>query len=63
MKLYQSLLENTASEHSARMTAMKNASDNAGDMIEKLTLEYNRVRQAIITQELSEIVGGSEALK
>ena len=45
------------------MTAMKNASDNAGDMIEKLTLEYNRVRQAIITQELSEIVGGSEALK
>lgn len=63
MKLYQSLLENTASEHSARMTAMKNASDNAGDMIEKLTLEYNRVRQAIITQELSEIVGGSEALE
>ena len=63
MKLYQSLLENTASEHSARMTAMKSASDNAGDMIEKLTLEYNRVRQAIITQELSEIVGGSEALK
>ena len=63
MKIYQSLRENTASEHSARMTAMKNASDNAGDMIEKLTLEYNRVRQAIITQELSEIVGGSEALK
>ncbi len=63
IKLYQSILENTASEHSARMTAMKNASDNAVDMIDKLTLEYNRVRQAIITQELSEIVGGSEALK
>ena len=63
IKLYQALLENTASEHSARMTAMKNASDNASDMIDKLTLEYNRIRQAIITQELSEIVGGSEALK
>ena len=63
IKLYQALLENTASEHSARMTAMKNASDNASDMIDKLTLEYNRIRQAIITQELSEIVGGSDALK
>ena len=62
-KLYQALLENTASEHSARMTAMKNASDNASDMIDRLTLEYNRIRQAIITQELSEIVGGSDALK
>lgn len=63
IKLYQALLENTASEHSARMTAMKNASDNASDMIDRLTLEYNRIRQAIITQELSEIVGGSDALK
>ena len=63
IQIYQSLLENTASEHSARMTAMKSASDNAKDIIEKLTLDYNRVRQSIITQEISEIVGGSEALK
>ena len=63
IKIYQALLENTASEHSARMTAMKSASDNAKDIIEKLTLDYNRVRQSIITQEISEIVGGSEALK
>ena len=63
IKIYQSLLENTASEHSARMTSMKSASDNAKDIIEELTLEYNRVRQAIITQEISEIVGGSDALK
>ena len=63
IKIYQSLLENTASEHSARMTAMKSASDNAKDIIDKLTLDYNRVRQSIITQEITEIVGGSEALK
>lgn len=63
IKLYQSLLENTASEHSARMTAMQQASDNAEDMINKLTIEYNRVRQGEITQELTEIVGGAEALK
>ena len=63
IQIYQSLLENTASEHSARMTAMKSSSDNAKDIIEKLTLDYNRVRQSIITQEISEIVGGSEALK
>lgn len=62
-KIYQSMLENSASEHSARMGAMKNASDNANEMINKLTLEYNRLRQWIITQELSEIVGGSEAIK
>lgn len=63
IKIYQAMLENTASEHSARMTAMKNASDNASELISNLTLEYNRVRQAIITQELTEIVGGAEALK
>lgn len=63
IKLYQSLLETTASEHSARMTAMKNASENADDLIKKLTLEYNRVRQAKITQEINEIVGGAAALK
>ncbi|VWL84895.1 ATP synthase F1 subunit gamma [Oceanivirga miroungae] len=61
IKLYQALLENTASEHSARMTAMKNASDNADDLIKKLTLQYNRVRQAKITQEINEIVAGATA--
>jgi F-type H+-transporting ATPase subunit gamma len=63
IKIYQSLLENTASEHSARMTAMQNASDNAKDILDELTLDYNRVRQSIITQELTEIIGGSNALK
>lgn len=63
IKIYQAMLENTASEHSARMNAMKNASDNAQELIDKLTLEYNRVRQAIITQELTEIVSGANALK
>ncbi len=62
IKLYQALLENTASEHSARMTAMKNASENAQELIKKLTLEYNRIRQAKITQEINEIVGGAKAL-
>ncbi|WP_064579885.1 ATP synthase F1 subunit gamma [Streptobacillus moniliformis] len=62
-KLYQALLENSASEHSARMSAMKNASDSATEIINKLTLEYNRIRQSLITQELSEIVGGSQAIK
>lgn len=61
--LYQALLENTASEHSARMMAMKNASENAEDLIKQLTLEYNRIRQAKITQEINEIVSGAEALK
>ena len=63
IKLYQSLLENSASEHSARMSAMKQASDNDEEMIRKLTVQYNRERQTMITQELSEIVSGSEALK
>lgn len=63
IKLYQALLENTASEHSARMTAMQSASDNAKDILDKLTLDYNRVRQSIITQEITEIIGGSNALK
>lgn len=60
---YQALLEAKASEHGARMTAMGNATDNAKEMIEKLTLAYNRARQAGITREISEIVGGAEALK
>lgn len=62
-KIYQALLENSASEHSARMSAMKNASDNAKELIDKLTLEYNRIRQSIITQEITEIVSGSGAIK
>lgn len=60
---YQAILESKASEHGARMTAMGNATDNAKEMIEKLTLAYNRARQAGITREISEIVGGAEALK
>ena len=62
-QLYQALLDATASEHSMRMVAMKSASDNAGEIIDDLTLEMNKVRQAAITQELSEISGGVEALK
>jgi F-type H+-transporting ATPase subunit gamma len=63
IKLYQAILETTASEHAARKQAMKNATDNAEDMMAQLTLQYNRERQAAITQELSEIVGGAAALK
>ena len=62
-QLYQNLLEAAASEHSMRMVAMKNASDNAGDIIEDLTLAYNTARQGAITQELAEISGGVEAMK
>lgn len=60
--LYQKLLESVASEHSARMVAMKNASDNASDIIKDLQLTYNGVRQAGITQELAEITAGSNAI-
>ncbi|HKJ16823.1 MAG TPA: F0F1 ATP synthase subunit gamma [Xanthomonadales bacterium] len=60
--VYQAVLENTASEHAARMIAMKNATDNAGDLIDELTLAYNKARQAAITQEISEIVGGAAAV-
>jgi len=59
--VYRALLESAASEHGARRTAMKNASDNAVDIIAQLTRTFNRVRQAQITQEISEIVGGAEA--
>ncbi len=62
-KLYRGLLESAASEHGARMAAMDSATKNAGEMIRKLTLEYNKVRQANITKELLEIVSGAEALK
>ena len=63
IQLYRCLLESSASEHGARMTAMEGATRNAGDMIDKLTLQYNRARQAAITKELMEIIGGAEALK
>lgn len=58
----RALLENAASEQGARMSAMDNATRNAGDMIDRLTLRYNRTRQAMITKELIEIISGSEAL-
>jgi F-type H+-transporting ATPase subunit gamma len=60
--IYRALAENMASEQSARMVAMKAASDNAGDVIDDLTLIYNKTRQAAITKELSEIVGGAAAV-
>jgi F-type H+-transporting ATPase subunit gamma len=62
ISIYRALLESTASEHGARMTAMRNASENAGEMIEDLTLEMNRARQAEITQEIMEVVAGAEGL-
>lgn len=61
-QVYQAVVENNASEQAARMIAMKNASDNAGDLIGELQLIYNKARQAAITQELSEIVGGAAAV-
>jgi F-type H+-transporting ATPase subunit gamma len=63
VELYRALLESVASEHGARMTAMDNATNNAADMIAALTLQANRARQAAITTELMEIIGGAEALK
>ncbi|GLQ52432.1 F0F1 ATP synthase subunit gamma [Dyella flava] len=60
--VYQGVLENLASEHAARMVAMKSASDNASKVIGELTLSYNKARQAAITQEISEIVGGAAAV-
>jgi len=63
VKMLQAVLESVASEQGARMTAMESATRNASEMIERLTLEMNRARQAAITKELMEIVGGAEALK
>jgi F-type H+-transporting ATPase subunit gamma len=63
VQVYHALLESVASEYGARMTAMENATNNAAEMIEKLTLVYNKARQAAITKELIEIVSGAEALK
>jgi F-type H+-transporting ATPase subunit gamma len=61
--MYRALVETAAAEHGARRTAMKNATDNAGDMLETLSRTYNRARQAQITQEIAEIVGGAAALE
>lgn len=63
VQLWQALLESIASEHSMRMLAMKNATDNATDLIDDLTLAFNTARQAAITQELAEITGGAEAIQ
>ncbi len=61
-QVYQSVIENQACEQAAKMIAMKNATDNAAQLIDDLTLLYNNVRQAAITQEISEIVGGAAAV-
>jgi F-type H+-transporting ATPase subunit gamma len=63
ISVYRALLESTASEHGARMTAMRNASENAGDLIKDLTLQMNRERQAEITQEIMEVVAGAESVR
>jgi len=63
VQLYRALLETSTSEHAARMTAMDNATKACNDMIEDLTLAYNKARQTAITAELMDIVGGAEALK
>ncbi len=62
IQVFRALLENAASEQGARMSAMDNATRNAGDMIKKQTITYNRTRQAMITKELIEIISGAEAL-
>ena len=61
--MYRALVETAAAEHGARRTAMKNATDNAGDILDLLNRTYNRARQAQITQEIAEIVGGAAALE
>jgi F-type H+-transporting ATPase subunit gamma len=62
IQIYRALLENQAGFYGAQMTAMDNATRNAGDMINRLSIEYNRSRQAAITKELIEIISGAEAL-
>jgi F-type H+-transporting ATPase subunit gamma len=62
VQIFRALLENAASEQGARMTAMDSATRNAGEVIDRLTLQYNRTRQAMITKELIEIISGAEAL-
>jgi len=63
IEIHHAVLEGNASEHSSRMVAMRNASENAGELIDSLTLEYNKARQAQITKELTEITGGAAALE
>ncbi|MFL5921685.1 MAG: F0F1 ATP synthase subunit gamma, partial [Gaiellaceae bacterium] len=63
ISIYRAMLESTASEHGARMTAMRNASENASELIEDYTLEMNRQRQAEITAEIMEVVAGAEGLR
>ena len=63
ISIYRAMLESTASEHGARMTAMRSASENASELIEDYTLEMNRQRQAEITQEIMEVVAGAEGLR
>ena len=60
-QVYRAVLESIASEHSARMVAMRNATDNARDLVSELTLSYNKARQALITREVSEISAGANA--
>jgi F-type H+-transporting ATPase subunit gamma len=62
IQVYKAVLESNASEHGARMTAMDKATENAGELLKELKLTYNRTRQAAITKEILEIVGGAEAL-
>jgi F-type H+-transporting ATPase subunit gamma len=62
VQVYRAMLDSAAGEQAARMTAMDNATRNAGDMIKKLSLQYNRARQAFITKELIEIISGAEAV-
>ena len=61
LQVYQAVVENIACEQAAKMIAMKNATDNAGELIKEFQLAYNKARQAAITQELAEIVGGADA--
>jgi F-type H+-transporting ATPase subunit gamma len=63
VQIFRQLLESVASEMGARMSAMDSATKNAGELIDRLTLQYNRARQANITKELMEIIGGAEAIK
>jgi F-type H+-transporting ATPase subunit gamma len=63
VQVFRAFLESVASEHGARMSAMDSASKNASEMIGKLTLQYNRARQAAITKELMEIISGAESVK
>ncbi len=62
MQIFRALLDSAAGEQAARMTAMDNATRNAGDMINRLSIQYNRARQAYITKELIEIISGAEAV-